>query len=199
MYNNEKTFLVTCPAGKSAISIPETVASIGTTALYWCSKLTSVTLPDSVQYIGGNAFWGCDSLSTIVCKAATPPSAEVTTFSDATYAAAALTVPTGSDEAYKAHGVWKRFEKFNDKIQHDSIFTYCMVFPDPTDVTSLRGLTAPTYRYHGGTLTVSGGIWSLYTTDGTLLLKSSEPTANGVRPGLYILVTQQGRVKVVLR
>ena len=57
-----------------AIKIPETVshngvaysvASIGGSAFYGCSDLTSVTIPNSITSIGDYAFLGCDGLTSV--------------------------------------------------------------------------------------------------------------------------------------
>ena len=40
------------------ITIPESVTSIGKSAFYGCSSLTSITIPESVTWIGYNAFHG---------------------------------------------------------------------------------------------------------------------------------------------
>jgi hypothetical protein len=57
-----------CSGG--AVTIPDTieglpVTSIGSSAFYRCTSLTSVTIPDSVTTIGGGAFWGCTSLTSV--------------------------------------------------------------------------------------------------------------------------------------
>ncbi len=41
------------------------VTSIGESAFYWCTNLTSVTIPKSVTKIGENAFYECSSLTSI--------------------------------------------------------------------------------------------------------------------------------------
>ena len=50
------------------MTIPDSVTSIGSSAFYNCSSLTSVTIPDSVTSIGGAAFNGCSSLTTVNYK-----------------------------------------------------------------------------------------------------------------------------------
>ena len=69
----DKTFSVTsigqsafydC-SGVTSLSIPNSVASIGDGAFYGCSSLTSITIPNSVTTIGDAAFRGCTSLTSI--------------------------------------------------------------------------------------------------------------------------------------
>ena len=45
--------------------IPNSVTSIGNSAFYGCSALTSITIPNSVTSIGNFAFYGCSSLTSI--------------------------------------------------------------------------------------------------------------------------------------
>ena len=49
----------------SSITIPNSVTSIGEWAFFGCSGLTSVTIPNSVTSIGYSAFYGCSGLTSI--------------------------------------------------------------------------------------------------------------------------------------
>ncbi|MDE7364371.1 MAG: leucine-rich repeat domain-containing protein [Ruminococcus sp.] len=49
----------------TSITIPNSVTSISTRAFCYCSRLKSITIPDSVTSID-NAFMGCSSLTSII-------------------------------------------------------------------------------------------------------------------------------------
>ncbi len=67
LYNKEKTQFICIPANLSgAITIPNGIKSIGSSAFSGCSRLTSVVIPDSVTSIGSYAFRGCSSLTSVV-------------------------------------------------------------------------------------------------------------------------------------
>ena len=67
LFNKEKTKLIRYPEGKTdtAYAIPDSVTSIGSSAFYDCSSLTSITIPNGVTSIGYYAFSRCDSLTSI--------------------------------------------------------------------------------------------------------------------------------------
>ena len=52
-------------SGLTSITIPDSVTSIGSYAFSGCSGLTSITIPDSVTSIGNSAFEGCSGLTSI--------------------------------------------------------------------------------------------------------------------------------------
>ena len=64
--DSTKTTLLRCSRSATGdIAIPNSVTSIGDSAFYDCSGLTSVTIPNSVTSIGNSAFSGCSGLTSI--------------------------------------------------------------------------------------------------------------------------------------
>ncbi len=61
-----KTTLLACyTTATGAITIPNSVTSIGESAFRDCTSLTSITIPNSVTSIGFRAFYGCTGLTSI--------------------------------------------------------------------------------------------------------------------------------------
>ena len=52
-------------SGLTSVEIPNSVTSIGNDTFYGCTSLTSVVIPNSVISIGGSAFLGCSSLTSV--------------------------------------------------------------------------------------------------------------------------------------
>ena len=52
--------------GLTSITIPNSVSSIGEIAFYDCTGLTSITIPNSVTSIGESAFGNCTGLASII-------------------------------------------------------------------------------------------------------------------------------------
>ncbi len=66
LFNKDKTVLIQYPNGKSgAYTIPDSVTTIGNSAFYNCTALTSVEIPDSVTSIGNYAFSDCTALTSV--------------------------------------------------------------------------------------------------------------------------------------
>ncbi|MDR0303177.1 MAG: leucine-rich repeat protein, partial [Chitinispirillales bacterium] len=134
LFNKARTTLIQCPASKTgAYSIPSSVTSIGSSAFYYCSGLTSVTIPSSVTSIGSDAFYDCrgltgaltipssvtsigsdafshcSGLTEIINRAITPQTIDSYVFYNETTSSVKLFVPLQSLDAYKTANVWKDF------------------------------------------------------------------------------------------
>lgn len=89
---NTNTIVVGC---KNTI-IPNSVTSIGYSAFYKCSGLTSITIPNNVTSISGRAFDGCSGLTSIVSQINNPFEIIENVFPSNIYSTATLTVPFGT-------------------------------------------------------------------------------------------------------
>ena len=93
----------------ASIDIPDGVVSIGDEAFYFCGSLESVTLGSGVGTIGDYAFAYCSSLTEITCRATVPPVCGQDCFAYVDISNCTLSVPEGTEEAYKTADVWKEF------------------------------------------------------------------------------------------
>ena len=65
LYDKSKNTLICFHGGKTGITIPNSVTSIGHCAFYDCTSLTSIIIPSSVTSISASAFYDCTSLTSI--------------------------------------------------------------------------------------------------------------------------------------
>ena len=129
----------------TSITIPNSVTSIDSYAFSGCSGLTSVTIPNSVTSIGGSVFSGCTGLKTIVSEIEKPFKIYSWIFSDDIYNNVELIVPKGTKAAYQAMEGWNKFAKITEAADV-STFTengiYYKLKSDGTlEVTGLATLT----------------------------------------------------------
>jgi hypothetical protein len=89
LYNKTKTTVISVPGAKSgALTLPNTLTSIGAGAFGGCASLTSVTIPGSVTSIELQAFIYCSALTTVIFGAG---SNITTVWSDSTFSTSSST------------------------------------------------------------------------------------------------------------
>ncbi|MFC2604946.1 MAG: leucine-rich repeat domain-containing protein, partial [Bacteroidota bacterium] len=96
-------------SGLTSITIPNSVTSIGDGAFSHCSGITSITIPSSVTSIGAGAFAGCTRVIVVAVGWQTPLAIDQSVFDVVTLNIAKLIVPAGRKGIYRAADVWKRF------------------------------------------------------------------------------------------
>ena len=138
--------------GLTSVTIPNSVTSIGERAFYGCSKLTSVTIGSGVTSIGSSAFDRVD-IPTVVSLienpfAITGKTSDSRTFTQNTFLNAALYVPKGAIEKYKATDGWKDFV-FMEEGEGPGGDTPEPPIPEP------QKCATPTISYENGKLTFS--------------------------------------------
>ena len=92
----------------TAVTLPNTITSIGNAAFNNCSKLSSITIPSLVASIGQEAFRNCTGLTYIVSECVTPPTLGSNCFQNVS-TDIPVYVPKGSVPAYKSTSGWSSF------------------------------------------------------------------------------------------
>ena len=133
-------------SGLTSVTIPNSVTSIGSGAFYGCSGLTSVTIGNSVTSIGESAFDGAD-IPTVISLIENPfkitgKTSDSRTFTQNTFLNAALYVPKGAIEKYKATDGWKDFVFIEEGAGGG-------------DTPETQKCATPTISYENGKLTFS--------------------------------------------
>ena len=142
----------------TSITIPNSVTSIDSYAFSGCSGLTSVTIPNSVTSIGGSVFSGCTGLKTIVSEIEKPFKIYSWIFSDDIYNNVELIVPKGTKAAYQATEGWNKFAKITEGAEVNTFTENGIYYKLKSDGTlEVTGLASWTTRADiPSSLTVNG-------------------------------------------
>ena len=111
-FNGDVTYIGQYALGDNnftSITMPNSVVTIETLGIAYCSSLTSVTIPDSVTTIGFGAFFNCISLTSVYCLATTPPALDGTYVFDNNGSGRKIYVPYQSLDAYKTATNWSEY------------------------------------------------------------------------------------------
>ena len=154
------------------VTIPNSVTSIGKGAFYNCFGLTYATIGNSVTSIGEDAFHDCCGLTKLVSLAVEPPTCGYPVFEGVDKTACQLVVPDESINRYKVADQWKDFMNIlgTSGVDDVSVGTPDAVY----EVYNLQGVC------------VAGG------------MREAEITADALPHGVYILVSPQGRKKLII-
>ncbi len=148
VYNKDVSELIICPNGKTSITIPDTVTSIGYGAFEGCTKLTTITIPDSVKSLGDYAFHGCTGLTSI-----TIPDG-VTSIEGAFYGCSGLTSVTIPDSVTNIRSAFSDCTGLTSVTIPDSVTSIYHTFSDCTGLTSVTipdSVTDIAYAFSGCT------------------------------------------------
>ena len=156
--------------GLTSVTIPNSVTSIGDRAFSGCSGLTSVTIGNSVTSIGDGAFEYCWRLINLVSLAVEPPTCGIGAFKYVDKTSCKLLVPEESINKYKTADQWKEFLNI---LGYNGVDDVSVDTPDAVyEVYNLQGVR------------VGGG------------MREEEVTADVLPHGVYILVSPQSRKKI---
>ena len=96
-------------SGLTSVTIPNSVTTISDYTFRSCSGLTNVTIPNSVTTIGSYAFGGCHAINQMTCLSECPPLAKANIFQGMDYENCKVYVPAGSITIYLTAIGWNYF------------------------------------------------------------------------------------------
>ena len=113
LFTKDHSTLVQYPIslGYTSITFPDQVESIAPEAFRGAVNLKDVVFNENIGSIGEKAFADCVNLKTVRAPWAAPLEVPENVFEGIDLATDSLSVPNGSEEAYKVAPVWKEFGK----------------------------------------------------------------------------------------
>ena len=173
-------------SGLTSVTIGNSVTSIGSYAFNNCKNLISVTIPKSVNKIGDKAFYNCYGILSFTSLNTTPPSApSENVFKGIPRSDCTLFVPEESITSYSGSTGWSYFYNIQG-IKNDHVET--------VEHNVVKVATAD------GAISISGAdgaIAEIFSTSGTLLYRGSDATIK-MPHGIYIVKVAEKITKVVL-
>ena len=136
--------------GLTSVSIPQSVRRFESYAFTWCHNLTSITIPENVTRIGAHAFRECIKLTSITSLNHTPPALDGNVFLDTDLSKITLHVPSGSKQAYNEGQKWMNFRNVKEITTwgEDNPFIWAL---SSSGVLTIRGTgEMPAYRDREG-------------------------------------------------
>ncbi len=121
------------------VVLPEKLRIIGSQAFFACDSIVEITLPATTERIESRAFGNCTGLRSLNILAATPPLLAEDAFSGIDLKNIKLSVPKGSEKAYRVSASWKRFfQKGNKAVAEQSPKEYAII-PIPQEISYTEG------------------------------------------------------------
>ena len=96
------------------VNLTKGLKKIESGAFQYCSRLNYIILPEGLTDIGTKSFSGCSSLTSIYCNNVTPNTCANDAFDNNTYNTAKLIVPYGAKTAYQSAEGWKNFKNIEE-------------------------------------------------------------------------------------
>ena len=126
------------------IIFPVKLRIIGSQALFACDGITDIVLPATTERIESRAFGNCSGIRNLTVLATTPPQLAEDAFSGVDLKNITLSVPKGSEKAYRNDAGWQRFYQKRVKIAKEQCPQEYSIIPVPQEVSYTPGKTLPT-------------------------------------------------------
>lgn len=117
------------------VVLPTVLRIIGSQAFFACDSMESIVLPAGTERIESRAFGNCTGLRTLTCLAETPPLLAEDAFCGTDARKIRLTVPKGTEKAYKDAPGWRRFFARKERAIYEQSPEEPAIIPVPARLT----------------------------------------------------------------